>query len=74
MTYDTQEVAALKADFIAKNNFGGAMYWELSGDKSYESGQAIVPTVASRMGSPLDWRPNHLHYPGSKFDNLKRGM
>lgn len=50
------------------------MYWELSGDKPYSSGEAIVPTVASRLGGHLDRRPNHLDYPNSRFDNLRTGM
>ena len=73
VSYDTQEVAASKASFIAQHGFLGAMYWELSGDQPPASGKAIVPTVAQRMGE-LDSRENHLHFPNSKFDNLRKGM
>lgn len=74
VTYDTAEIAAIKGSFIHSNGFGGAMYWELSGDKPLESGEAIVPTVANAMHSGLDNRPNHLNYPDSKFDNLRKRM
>lgn len=73
VSYDTPEVASLKADFIAKNGFLGGMYWELSGDHKLKTGQAIVPTVASKMGV-LDRRSNHLSFPRSKFENLRNGM
>lgn len=73
VSYDTQEVAASKASFIAQHGFLGAMYWELSGDHPPASGKAVVPTVAQRLGQ-LDSRENHLHFPNSKFENLRRGM
>lgn len=64
------------------------MYWELSGDPRPEdsnAAEAIVPAVARRLSSQgtrwgggnaggLDRRDNHLNYPGSKWDNLKKGM
>lgn len=74
VSFDTQDVAQRKADFIVANGLLGAMVWELSGDHTVASGKAIVPTVASRFGAVLDRRPNHLSYPKSKFDNLRSGM
>ena len=73
VSYDTQEVAVAKADFIGRNGFLGAMYWELSGDHPVHTGKAIVPSVAGRLGT-LDSRPNHLYFPKSKFENLRNGM
>lgn len=64
----------MKADFIARNHFLGAMYWELSGDHPVQTGNAIVPAVAGRLGGALDARPNHLNFPTSKFENLRKGM
>ncbi|KAL7007908.1 Chitinase 4 [Cystobasidiomycetes sp. EMM_F5] len=74
VSYDTQKVAVMKADFIARNHFLGAMYWELSGDHPVQTGNAIVPAVAGRLGGALDARPNHLNFPTSKFENLRKGM
>lgn len=73
ISYDTVEVASMKADYINKNGYLGAMYWESSGDRSVGDKEAIVPTVAGRLGK-LDTRENHLNYPNSKFDNLRNGM
>jgi chitinase len=73
ISYDTAEVASLKAEYIKKNGYLGAMYWESSGDKTAADKDAIVPTVAGKLGR-LDSRENHLQYPGSKFDNLRNGM
>ena len=73
VSYDNEEVASIKADFVTKNGFLGSMYWELSGDHRLDTGRAIVPIVGSRLGT-LDRRPNHLSYPKSKFDNLRNGM
>lgn len=73
VSYDTMEVACIKADYINKNHYLGAMYWEVSGDHKLESGKAIVPAVAQRLGH-LDNRPNHLYFFNSKFENLQKGM
>lgn len=72
VTYDNPQTAGQKADFIAANGLAGAMYWELSGDKKEHEG-GLVPLVARKMGQ-LDGRQNHLHYPGSKYENLRKGM
>ncbi len=60
-----------QADFVNVNGLGGLMYWELSGDRVGEG--AIVPLVARKLGR-LDSRPNHLHFPGSKWENMRNGM
>ncbi|KAK4694756.1 chitinase, partial [Phenoliferia sp. Uapishka_3] len=73
VSYDSAQSAATKADWIRNNLFGGAMYWELSGDKARGDQEAIVPLVAGRMGG-LDRRQNCLDYGGSKWENLRKGM
>ncbi|KAL8283749.1 hypothetical protein RQP46_005544 [Phenoliferia psychrophenolica] len=73
VSYDNAQGAATKADWIRNNGFAGAMYWELSGDRARGDAEAIVPLVAQRLGG-LDARPNHLAYPGSKWENLRKGM
>lgn len=71
MTYDDCKSASLKTDWINEQGLGGAMYWELSGDKTDR--EAIVPLVASRFNK-LDSRLNHLDYSKSRFDNMRKGM
>lgn len=73
ISYDTVEVASLKADYINKNGYLGAMYWESSGDRPINDKEALVSNVGRKLGK-ADTRENHLTYPNSKFDNLKNGM
>lgn len=70
VSYDSPNDATAKADWIVKRGLGGAMFWEASGDKPVESGQSLMATLAYRLGA-LDSTPNHLFFPGSRFDNLK---
>lgn len=53
------------------------MYWELSGDRKPQEGGSIVRTVKEVLetqGGGLDRRENWLHYPTSKWENLRKGM
>ncbi|RSH88865.1 Endochitinase 1 [Saitozyma podzolica] len=73
ISYDTQPIVTQKADYINRLNLGGAMWWELDADAPEETGRALVRTVKERLGG-LEWRENELVYPGSKYENLRRGM
>ncbi|GAA5825749.1 hypothetical protein JCM11251_000358 [Rhodosporidiobolus azoricus] len=74
VSFDTPEAAAAKAEFLCVNGLGGAMYWELSGDKKPGEG-GIVRLVKERMEREgLDRRENWLNYPTSKWENLAKGM
>ncbi|PVG04188.1 hypothetical protein CPB86DRAFT_778442 [Serendipita vermifera] len=86
ITYDDEKVAAWKAKWIKHHGFGGAMYWELSGDKGTERkdmergpgkdeqpGGSIICIVKNEFGH-LDNTPNNLVYKGSSFDNLRNGL
>jgi hypothetical protein len=44
-------------------------------DHSPDRHDAIVPAVARELATSggLDGKPNHLAYPGSKWDNLRTG-
>lgn len=43
VSYDTIELAKKKVDFLKKENLGGVMWWESSGDKEGE--QSLIGTV-----------------------------
>ncbi|GAA5906088.1 hypothetical protein JCM6882_003555 [Rhodosporidiobolus microsporus] len=74
ISFDTPEAAAAKAEFLCVNGLGGAMYWELSGDKKAGEG-GIVRLVKERMERDgLDRRENWLQYPTSKWENLAKGI
>jgi len=86
VSYDSEQVARWKGEWIAKERLGGSMFWELSGDKGSHRegmeggegktpvpGNSLVRIVKDAMGG-LDRSPNWLEYERSKFDNLKKGM
>lgn len=72
VTYDNLDCASKKTEYIRNNGLGGAMWWELSGDFPPESGKSMVQKVAYELGN-LDGSENHLHFPSSKWDNLRQG-
>jgi chitinase len=86
VSFDTEEVAERKGEYIVKEQLGGSMFWELSGDKGSSRqdmeggpgktpvpGRSLVRIVKDAMGG-LDQGPNWLDYERSKFDNLRKGM
>lgn len=75
VSYDNAEVAAMKADFIKRHGFGGAMWWESSADKGVGNG-SLIETVLGGCGGygRLDTSPNCLEYPNSQYDNMRNGM
>ncbi|KAF9012319.1 glycoside hydrolase family 18 protein [Cyathus striatus] len=86
VSYDNEEVAKWKGEWIKKEGFGGSMFWELSGDKGSirkdmeggpgkdpQPGHSLVQTVKDAMGG-IDTSSNWLHYEKSKFDNMRKQM
>jgi chitinase len=87
ISFDTEEVGSWKGAWIKKEELGGSMFWELSGDKGSgkregmeggegkdeREGRSLVRAVKDAMG-PLDQTPNWLRYEKSKFDNVRNGM
>lgn len=63
ISYDSLNIALQKANYIDESNLGGAMFWELSGDRRDEHG--IVPSVARAFKGGLEIRENDLRYLGS---------
>jgi chitinase len=88
VSFDDAQVAQWKGEWIRDQGLGGAMYWELSGDKGNEQGRqdmekglgkdyvdgpSIVRIVKDAMGG-LDTSQNWLQYEGSQFPNMRAGM
>jgi len=71
ITFDTVNIVKEKAQYVVKHNFSGSMYWELSSD--HVGSSSLVSAAISQYQS-LDQTLNHLHYPGSQFDNMKSCM
>ncbi|KAH8923667.1 carbohydrate-binding module family 5 protein [Atractiella rhizophila] len=71
VSYDDPATAVTKTNYIKSNGLAGAMYWELSSDKTGSA--SIVSTVKNNLGG-LDTTQNHISYPGSKYDNIKNQL
>ncbi|TEB38309.1 glycoside hydrolase [Coprinellus micaceus] len=86
VSFDNEEVAHWKGEYIKHEGLGGSMFWELSGDKNGprkdmeggpgkepQPGRSLVEIVKDAMGG-LEKSQNWLEYNESKFDNLRAGM
>ncbi|KAH8827976.1 glycoside hydrolase family 18 protein [Flagelloscypha sp. PMI_526] len=86
ISYDTEEVARWKGEYIKHEGLGGSMFWELSGDKGNDRpemekgpgkdpqpGHSLVKVVKEAMGG-IDHSKNWLKYEHSQFPNLRNGM
>ncbi|KAE8255353.1 hypothetical protein A4X13_0g3075 [Tilletia indica] len=71
VSFDSARVLEGKMDWAASQGLGGAMWWELSGDRAGE--ESAIRTVAKKLKT-LDQTPNCLTYPDSKFTNLRNGF
>ncbi|KAM5531156.1 hypothetical protein V8D89_015177 [Ganoderma adspersum] len=71
VSYDTPDIAKLKAQYVEAQGLAGSMFWDLSTDKTGDD--SLVETTANVYGS-LDQTQNHISYPDSKWDNIKNNM
>jgi chitinase len=71
VSYDTVQCERTKCGYIKSKGLGGAMWWELSGDRN-DAG-SLVQAVAGELGS-LDQSENCLSFPQSKYGNLQKGF
>lgn len=78
ISYDTPEVMRRKVDYIKSMGLGGAMFWETSGDRPCTDEESLINVAATQLrrgeNCRLESSDNCLDYPGSKYENLKRGM
>jgi chitinase len=73
ISFDTPQEIRQKADYIKAKDLGGAMYWEMSQDKTGK--ESLVGTMVETLGrGNLQQRENLLSYPKSQYDNIKAGM
>ncbi|CZT09944.1 related to endochitinase class V precursor [Rhynchosporium agropyri] len=74
ISFDTPKNAQFKASWAQKMGLGGAMWWEISQDQSGK--ESLIGTVVETFGGvqALEKSLNHLDYPTSKYENLRRGM
>ncbi|KAJ9124751.1 hypothetical protein QFC24_003119 [Naganishia onofrii] len=76
VTYDSPNIAVAKAQYINRNQLGGAMFWSLELDRRPGEDQqipALIPLMSSQMQGGLLYSENELQYPFSKYDNLRSG-
>ncbi|KAJ9103332.1 hypothetical protein QFC20_004809 [Naganishia adeliensis] len=77
ISYDSPNIAVAKAQYINRNNLGGAMFWSLELDRRPGEDQempALIPLMARQMEGGLLGSENELSYPFSKYDNLRSGQ
>ncbi|KAG9003866.1 hypothetical protein FRB94_002857 [Tulasnella sp. JGI-2019a] len=67
-SYDTPEIAAMKAEWIVEQKLAGAMYWEISNDHDTTETSLVSQYAAAfqKAGGGLASSCNHLYYPDSK--------
>lgn len=73
VSFDTTEVASLKARWVKEKGLGGLMWWESSGDRKGSEGM-INQQVATLGGANMEKMGNMIQYPASKFENLRNGV
>ncbi|KAF9223205.1 glycoside hydrolase family 18 and carbohydrate-binding module family 5 protein [Gyrodon lividus] len=71
VSYDVPDIVKIKAEYVKSNSMAGCMFWDLSTDKS--GSDSLVQTAANTLGY-LDQTQNHIHYPDSKWDNIRNNM
>ncbi|PIL35013.1 hypothetical protein GSI_02800 [Ganoderma sinense ZZ0214-1] len=71
VSYDTPNIAKLKAQYVVSKGLAGTFFWDLSTDR--KGSGSLVDATAGMYGS-LDQSQNNINYPSSKFDNIRNNM
>ncbi|KAF3036842.1 hypothetical protein E8E12_007594 [Didymella heteroderae] len=71
VSFDTPEIQTIKAKYLKKQKLGGAWWWDSSSDRIDD--KSLVSTVSKALGGvqALQLSQNNLHYPLSKYDNIR---
>jgi len=74
ISYDTPEIAAMKAEYVKCLGLAGTAWWEVSMDRN--DTLSLIDTTVSRFGGReyLDQSLNNLNYPTSIYANLRDGF
>ncbi|KAF7715638.1 Chitinase [Penicillium ucsense] len=74
VSYDTPQIATLKAEYTQCMGLAGTAWWEVSQDRN-DSLSLISATVKQYGGfEALDQSLNNLDYPTSVYENLRAGF
>ncbi|RYO77214.1 hypothetical protein DL766_009343 [Monosporascus sp. MC13-8B] len=74
VSYDTPDMVREKVGYLQSRGLAGSMFWEASGDKT-GAGSLIGTAFDAQGGSAwLDSCQNLLSYPGSAYDNIRKGL
>ena len=73
VSYDTVDMALKKTAWLKKTGLGGAMWWEVSGDRYDGTGliDNVVDSLGGKDGGGMEQKSNWLRYPDSKYDNIR---
>ncbi|PIL29808.1 hypothetical protein GSI_08014 [Ganoderma sinense ZZ0214-1] len=71
VSYDTPNIAKLKAQYVQSKGLAGTFFFDLSTDK--KGNGSLVDTTADVYGD-LDQTQNHINYPNSKWTNIRNNM
>ncbi|CAN8098741.1 unnamed protein product [Discula destructiva] len=72
VSYDNVKSTTEKSKYLMSRGLGGAMFWDASDDRN--GSDSLVATMAGLLG-PLDnAAENLLHFPTSRFTNIRNGL
>jgi chitinase len=74
VTYDNPESVEQKIKYIREREIGGIMSWSINSDHNEGHERCLTDLMYNMFdyGEMMDRSPNNLHYPFSKFANVRR--
>lgn len=73
VSFDSPWIVRAKSAWVVKSGLGGVMWWESSGDRKVGDGSAIE-SVEATLRPNLERKQNVIHYPESKYQNVRDGF